>query len=265
MKWGLSDYESRAYLALLSNHPLTAYETARKGGIPNPKIYDVMNRLLERGMVEQVEQEKKRYIPLEPRDFIRQQRSRTSRHLDQLEESLEREKLAPALSFVWNIRSGKELLEQAALLIENCRSTLLLSLWPEEYALLADSLDQAEKRGISLALVQFGEQPSDKGQCFRHPIADTLFEEKGGRSFALCADSSAALMGIFKPDGSVEASWSRSFGFTSLAEDYIRHDIYIMKIVKRFDPLLVERFGENYHLLRDVFHDKEDPHGKGIH
>jgi hypothetical protein len=43
----------------------------------------------------------------------------------------------------------------------------------------------------------------------------------------------------------------------NLAEDYIKHDIYVMKIVSRFGPELQERFGENYSMLRDVFTDQE--------
>ena len=232
--------------------------------MPNPKIYDVMNRLRERGMIEQIQGEKTRYLPLDPRDFVRGQRSRVNQQLDQLEEQLQREHTSPELSAVWNIRSADALFDQARSLIAGTESELLLSLWPEEYRSLEPELRQAGERGASIALVQFGSQPSELGQCYPHPISDTLFEEKGGRSFALCADSSVALMGIFRPDGGVEASWSRSFGFASLAEDYIRHDIYIMKIVERFDSLLVERFGGNYHLLRDVFRDKELNHGDGI-
>jgi hypothetical protein len=42
-----------------------------------------------------------------------------------------------------------------------------------------------------------------------------------------------------------------------MAEDYIRHDIYVMKIVKRFDPLLKEKFGSRYENLRNVYRDEE--------
>lgn len=55
----------------------------------------------------------------------------------------------------------------------------------------------------------------------------------------------------------MEGAWSTNRGFVTLAEDYIKHDVYIMKIVNRFNGLLVERFGENYVLLRDVFTDGE--------
>ena len=55
----------------------------------------------------------------------------------------------------------------------------------------------------------------------------------------------------------VEGAWSVNKGFVTLAEDYVKHDIYIMKIVRRFDRQLIERFGENYGKLRDIFNDQE--------
>jgi hypothetical protein len=44
----------------------------------------------------------------------------------------------------------------------------------------------------------------------------------------------------------------------TLAEDYVKHDIYIMKIVERFDPELQRRFGPGYEKLRDVWNDEEE-------
>jgi hypothetical protein len=45
--------------------------------------------------------------------------------------------------------------------------------------------------------------------------------------------------------------------FVTLAEDYVKHDIYMMKIVQRFDRQLIDRFGRKYHKLRDIFNDDE--------
>ena len=73
----------------------------------------------------------------------------------------------------------------------------------------------------------------------------------------MVADSGDAMVGTLYPDGRVEGAWSRTRGFVTLAEDYIKHDIYIMKIVDRYDDELIRRFGENYALLREVFADRE--------
>ena len=85
-----------------------------------------------------------------------------------------------------------------------------------------------------------------------------LFQEKGGRVLALVADSNEVLIGTIFSENRVEGAWSSNRGFVTVAEDYIKHDIYIMKIVRRFDRPLVKKFGEKYSKLRDIFKDEED-------
>ena len=58
-------------------------------------------------------------------------------------------------------------------------------------------------------------------------------------------------------NGRTEAVWSMNESLVLMAEDYIRHDIYAMKIIGRFAPLLKEKFGLRYEKLRDVFKDED--------
>jgi len=48
---GLTEYESRAYLALLSTHLNTATKVAEKSGVPRTKIYMVLESLANKGWV----------------------------------------------------------------------------------------------------------------------------------------------------------------------------------------------------------------------
>ncbi len=50
--FGLSEYEARALLALLSKGTMTAKEVAEISGIPRTSVYDVMNSLLTKGLIE---------------------------------------------------------------------------------------------------------------------------------------------------------------------------------------------------------------------
>jgi sugar-specific transcriptional regulator TrmB len=47
---GLTSYEARAYIALLRRDTLTAAETARLGGLPRQRVYDVLSSLVEKGL-----------------------------------------------------------------------------------------------------------------------------------------------------------------------------------------------------------------------
>jgi sugar-specific transcriptional regulator TrmB len=259
MSLGLSEYESKAYLSLLVSRGVTAYEAARTVGIPTSKIYEVLGRLEARGIVQSLEEEgKKKYIPLDSEQFIRAQKARIETTLDELETDLADIRGARDVSIIWNLKTYEILAENAIDLVGRAEKTILVSVWAEELRILKPFLDKAVLRGVKVALVHFGPPAERVGQLFAHPIEDTLYAEKGGRGFAMVVDGREALIATVSKDSAVEGAWSQNRGFATVAEDYVKHDIYIMKIVSRFDSLLIDTFGPNYARLRDIFSDTEE-------
>lgn len=269
MYTGLSEYEARAYLALLGKNPVTAYELAREAGIPTSKVYEVVSRLEAKGMVGVVggEPGKKTYVPMDPREFLRDHRTMIEHTFAVLETGLTSIRRPPEVSYIWNLSEYAGLMERAVKMIESAEGTLLGSLWPDESGALEQAMEDAALRGVRIARVFYGRVgsvASKAGQVHLHPIHETVYHEKGGRGLLLVADSREALMAtISESEGGgpkrVEGAISTSRGFVTLAEDYIKHDIYMMKVVKRFDPQLKACFGVRYEYLRDVFSDKEKP------
>jgi sugar-specific transcriptional regulator TrmB len=258
MALGLSDYEARAYIALASGpEPMTAYEIARQSQIPTSKIYEVAGRLIDRNIIQPVEETGvKKYVALDPEEFIAQSRSRFEQSIARAEKSLSSIKKNEGSASIWSIGSYDHLMEKCSRMIDESRKRILLSLSHEEMKDLHPLLVRAEKRKVKIAIVHFGEVNLSAGMTFAHPIADTIYAEKGGRGITIVSDEKAALMGTIQNNGSVEGGWSASKGFIALAEDYIKHDIYIMKIVSRYNDELIRRFGENYAMLRDIYSDK---------
>jgi sugar-specific transcriptional regulator TrmB len=258
MEVGFSEYEGKAYVALLGAHPATAYEIARESGIPTSKVYEVLARLREKGVVmASGDDQKKRYVPLDPDEFIEGRRSGLEATLAKLKKGLAAAKNRREVSYIWNIHEQGQLMDKAARMIEGATESVLLSVWREEMGELASMLEMCVTRGIRVAVVHFGRVDKSAGCVFQHPIEDTIYNEKGGRGLTVVADGKAALMGTVFGDGSAEGAWSENRGFVTLAEDYIKHDIYIMKIVNRFDTALIKKFGKGYGLLRDIFSDRE--------
>lgn len=258
IKLGLSRYESAAYVSLLEIGPATAYETAKNAGLPTSKIYQVLARLMEQGLVmEMQENNKKRYTPLESKDFVNKYRGEINQTINSLEHSLTNIKGKSNVSYIWNMDSYNDFIQHTKEVINQCQEHLLLSLWPREADEFSSEINKALKRGVKIASVFFGKDNFNLGQVYYHPIEDTIYQEKSGRGFALVSDSKMALMATIQSDHNCQGAWSRSRGFITLAEDYIKHDIYIMKIVKRFDSELIKTFGENYNFLRDIFSDRD--------
>jgi HTH-type transcriptional regulator, sugar sensing transcriptional regulator len=256
---GLTEYESKAYIALLKDNPATPYQIAHASGIPSSKVYEALNRLVGKGIVTAVDEGKKRrYIPIDPSELLGRYKSSMISLVDSISDDLAGIRGDSDASYIWNITGHSYLIEKAVRMISVAAKTLLLSVWKDDFALLEPMLKQAKKRNVRIAVVHFGSQKSSIRQLFNHPIEDTLFQEKGGRGLVLVADSREVLIGTISGDNRAEGAWSVNRGFIAVAEDYIKHDIYITKIVRRFDGPLIKKFGEKYAKLRDIFRDQEE-------
>jgi sugar-specific transcriptional regulator TrmB len=49
VKLGFSEYEAKAYIALLGKNPVSGYELAKQSGVPRSMIYEVAGKLTARG------------------------------------------------------------------------------------------------------------------------------------------------------------------------------------------------------------------------
>lgn len=265
---GFSEYEARAYLELLRSSPSGAYELSKSSGIPSSKIYQALARLVDRGAAMPVEEGgKTRYVPLAPSELVESRRLRVDQQLEVLESQLLQESRDIKLSYIWNISEYSTLQDQLRLIIRETERELVLSCWHEDIVQLAPELTALYQRGGKVAIVLFGggslgQEIEANISLFHHPIEDTLYVERGGRGLTLVSDGRRALVATITT-GSVEGAWSMNRGFVILAEDYVKHDIYLMKIVKRMDHELTSTFGERYRLLRNVFQDSDLERAQG--
>jgi len=258
MKLGFSEYEGKAYLALLHKNPATAYEIGKASGIPTSKVYEVLKKLIQKGIALIVDEGRtKQYIPLAPDELLDRHLNLTGSIIDSLRGGLSHVNGEQGFSTIWNISDYDYLMFKVNRSIESASNTILLSIWAKDLALLEDILRDALKRRVKVAIVHFGNPKVKIGQMYPHPIEDTIYHEKGGRGLVVVIDSQEAFSGTILRDNRAEGAWSMNSGFVTLAEDYIKHDIYIMKIVKRFDRTLRESFGVKYAKLRDIFTDED--------
>ena len=114
----------------------------------------------------------------------------------------------------------------------------------------------AEARGVNIALVHFGEPSTKIGATYHHPVQETLYAEKGGRGLTVVVDGAQVVIANFQSNGEIDGAWSKNKSFVTVAEDYVKHDVYITKVTRFLGPEVVKRFGENYDRLRDVFNSE---------
>jgi len=253
---GLTDYEAKAYIALLSCQPASAYEVSKESGVPSSKIYETFSRLQDKGLTQAVPDQKgrgKQYVALNYKDFIFAKQEEVTRTTTRLSPLLDTIGHSANVELIWQIRDTEKMFTKARQMIKQAQHNILISLWPNELERLKDYLEVAEKKDVQIAMLHFGTSDINIGATFYHSGEKTIYEEKGGRALTLVVDQNVVLIGTFFDDGHLEAVWSKNHGFVTVAEDYIRHDIYITKVTTLMDKALRDQFGENYKDMRNVF------------
>lgn len=103
---GLSLYEAKAYVSLLSLGEATAKELSEYAKIPRTKIYEVLDKLEERGFIERQPSTPAIFRALEPRKTIGSMQRELIEKTQKCIETLEKIKAEKSkeISFVWIIR-----------------------------------------------------------------------------------------------------------------------------------------------------------------
>jgi sugar-specific transcriptional regulator TrmB len=132
---GLSEREAKLYLALIERPGVTGSELQRLAGIPRTKVYETLQRMVERRLcVERQAGDVKRYSPVEPRllmEVRKQQMNAQIAKIESLSKELmevyeKRDKEPVTLEYVEVINSREQVLQWMNYLIENCHDELLV-------------------------------------------------------------------------------------------------------------------------------------------
>jgi sugar-specific transcriptional regulator TrmB len=253
---GFTSYESKAYIALMESQPSGAYDIAKRSGIPTSKVYETINKMLRRNVVRFSDEnvaDNPQYVALPPDALSEQLNQQIKHQTTELLPLLKALKTSQEPDFIWPLAKPGDLKEKSELLVQSAQKSVLVSCWKEELDWLAPVLLDAQARGLDIALVHFGIPAQTIGATYHHPVEQTLYNEKGGRGFTLVTDGKAVVIAHLNNNGLFDASWSRNRAFVTVAEDYIKHDVYITKVTRFLDEPLKTRFGTQYERLRNIF------------
>ena len=180
---GLNKYEAEAYYALLTRGPLTGYEVGKYSQVPGSRSYEILERLLEKGLALVQPGDPPRYSAQDPQIVFERFRATMETTLNTLAMSLA--SLAPVdrVGEFWVARGQQNILAQVRSMIANAQETLDLKL-PARFD-VAEPLMQAQARGCRVFRPMTGEQDGDIALLVR--------------------DDHEALMGMLTPPDSCQA------------------------------------------------------------
>ncbi len=144
--FGLSEYEAKALLALLSRGTLTAKEIAEIAKIPRTSVYDVMNSLISKGLVEAFGKPLK-FKALRSEEIVGILSKRVEKNIEILRRELpkfESEEVEEV-----RVYRNETVIEKISFLISNARKLVILVTYIPEWLARMINESKAEKVVIS--------------------------------------------------------------------------------------------------------------------
>jgi len=249
-RFGFSSYETKAYIALLNKHPATGYELAKRARIPPSKIYEVLDKLLNKSVVLPTQTKPVKYVPQDVTLVLKKIRNETTRAIASLAEHLPKRKIDVS-RYVWQLNDRDELLHKARELILASRREIIISAWEQELRELLPALSRRKR--LKIAIVAYGDIFLPVGTVYYHTIANIKKSEKGGREFTLVTDNANMLQAIIPGAKPIAGVWTTNESLVDVARDFIIHEIYCWKMINKCVPHVQKIFGKNFEKLRNVF------------
>ena len=250
---GFTEYEGKVYMALINEHPLSAYNVSKNSGVPHSRVYDITRRLIKKGYVTSKGTNPELFSPISPEELISRLKRDNSRLTSELQHQLESIKFTADFDPVWNLSGRSEAIEMAEQRSEEAEKNIFVGIWDQELNQLEKFFIKAEKRGVRINILLYGEAKPDFGEVYYHSIENIEDIKIVGRSLDLVIDSTVCITGSLGGSSPCQAVWTRNKGLIKSIEGFIIHDFYIAEVSNYLGDSIDEMFGKNFEKLRKKY------------
>jgi len=150
---GFSQYEARAYCALLQKSPANGHEVAKTAGLPTSKVYETLERLHHKGAVLVQRSEPTLWAPVPHRDLVGALRQRMEATFSAVEQGLAQLGHEQDTKLTWSLSGRGHVVDSMRSAINRASQRLLAAIPAAALAELTPALRAAAERGVDLELV----------------------------------------------------------------------------------------------------------------
>jgi len=229
---GFSEYEAKAYVALMRESPATGYQLSKLSGVPRSMIYEVMDKLIARGAaMTQRSGRSKKYAPVPAVEFFDQLHDEHEQLISSLKSDLSHFASAPDLDYVWNLEGHDNILARAREMIDQAKNRAYLALLPITLRELTPSLVDASARGVRVVAYTTEELALPGGRLVVLPGPEQALGDTGRLGLVLVVDGRELLIGEWLTATQARASWTSSRLLVFVAEHHLRTDLYLPQVL----------------------------------
>lgn len=254
---GFTKYEALAYLMLLDEHPATAYEISKRGGLTKGNVYTALVSLVHKGAVQPVSSEPVRYAPVEPQTLFGGIAKSTTALCTDLAATLTTREQQKGIDYVWSISGEHALHAKIGEVIAGAHEQIWIKAPHHLLHAHVDGLAHAAQRGASILVILFGSDADAQRLALGQHAKLYLHEGSGDmlavgkKQFVIAADFKQTLIAEF--GDTPQGVFTRSGGVVFISETMIRHEVYLAEIINAYGPAIEKRFGKDLISLRQKY------------
>lgn len=241
VRLGFSEYEAKAYIALLSKSPVSGYELSKQSGVPRSMIYEVLGKLTSRGAAMTLRTGgAKKYAPVPATEFLNQLQREHDELVFELQNELTALASTPDMEYVWNIEGHENIIARAIEMIDQASNQIYLALFPASYSDLQDALISAVNRSVRVVVYTTGDIELPGSEIAVARVAQEALGQAPGLGLILVIDGQEVLIAEWLARSKAKASWTSSPLLVFIAEHHLRTDLYLPQILNLLDEKALE-------------------------
>jgi len=241
---GLTKNEAKTYLFLLRSGESYGNEISKQAGVPGPKVYETLNKLVNKGLAYPVKASPVTYRPLPLEQFVESKQKEVTGVTTFLKINRDNIEKGETQQAFWQLHGRDNLLQKATELIQKANNNIMISLWEDEALELKEDLAIAQHRGVNVVSIQYGEPDCNVGEVYKHIMVASVHERHSSEMFLLIDDVEGMFMYFEGPHG-----WTgyhtASPALARVIANYLRHDIYINRVLNDNYEMMKKQYGEN--------------------
>lgn len=242
---GFSEYEAKAYLALLQENPATGYQVSKGSGVPRSMIYEVLGKLVARGAAMTLHRNgSSKYSPIPAAEFLDKLQRDHEDLVTSLKDNLSSVSAESDLEYVWNIEGHDNVMAKAKEMLGQAQERVCVSLLPETFPTLQRALGNAARRGVRVVVYCTHDLDLPGGRVVVSPVPMQASNRLEGLWLVMVADGKEALIGELLNENRARASWTRSPLFVFVAEHHLRTDLYLPRLLAQLGDKAFELIDE---------------------
>lgn len=235
-QFGFTQNESQVYTSLITiDQALDATAIVKRSGVPRSKVYEVLTKLSEKGIILEATVEKKRqYTALPMEAMIEKLKTDFEANIEQLKKIEVAEMEID--DRVWTLKENQSITSVIKELSEGAQESIHISAWADDLEKMMPLLESKYKQGLEIVIHTIGSIETNI------PAVSTLIPNKGHlsleRSRILLVDGKELIFAGMEESG-WQAIRTQSPPLVTFFTEFFFHDIVLTKITQRFHDIVM--------------------------